>query len=85
MVYEDSPGFTYTISIATWIRGFIPHPFMRPPMPLPRLEEIRMFYKVIEKTGLSHISESELERTYSKGKEIYRKYIEKEISRAREA
>ena len=69
--------------IATWIRGFVSHPFMRPPMPLPRMEEIKLIYKVIEKTGLSHISEAKLEETFSKGKHLPKEYIEKIINESK--
>jgi len=35
---------------ATWLRGLIPHPFMRAPMPKPKQEEIDTIYRLL--TGL---------------------------------
>ncbi len=32
---------------ATWLRGLIPNPFMRPPMPKPRQEEIDTIYRLL--------------------------------------
>jgi 4-hydroxy-tetrahydrodipicolinate synthase len=43
---------------ATWLRGLIPNPFMRPPMPLPRQIEIDTIYGLLENVGLSVIDKS---------------------------
>ena len=50
--------------LATWIRGFIAHPFMRPPMPAPRWEEADRIHQIIGKTGLSCIGRAELESAF---------------------
>jgi 4-hydroxy-tetrahydrodipicolinate synthase len=40
---------------ATWLRGLIPSPFMRPPMPQPKQTEIDTIYALLKKLGLSVI------------------------------
>lgn len=37
---------------ATWLRGLIPSPFMRPPMPKPRQEEIDTIYRLLKNLRL---------------------------------
>ena len=37
---------------ATWLRGLIPNPFMRPPMPRPRQVEIDTIYKLLQNLNL---------------------------------
>ena len=44
---------------AAWLRGLIPNPFMRPPMPLPRQTEIDAIYALLKNLGLSVIDKSE--------------------------
>jgi dihydrodipicolinate synthase/N-acetylneuraminate lyase len=44
---------------AAWLRGLIPNPFMRPPMPLPREVEIDTIYDLLRKLNLSVIDKSE--------------------------
>jgi len=76
-VYDDHSRLHIHYKIATWIRGFIPHPFMRPPMPPPRLDEIEIIFKAIDKAGLSHISRSELNRTYATKKKVLESFWKK--------
>lgn len=38
--------------IATWLRGLIPNPFMRPPMPKPERQEIDAIYNLLKKVNL---------------------------------
>jgi len=45
---------------ATWLRGLIPNPFMRPPMPKPRKIEIDTIYELLKNLGLSVIDRSEI-------------------------
>jgi 4-hydroxy-tetrahydrodipicolinate synthase len=40
---------------ATWLRGLIPNPFVRPPMPRPRQIEIDTIYELLKNLGLSVI------------------------------
>ncbi len=44
---------------ATWLRGLIPSPFMRPPMPKPRQEEIDTIYRLLKNLNLSVIDVKE--------------------------
>jgi 4-hydroxy-tetrahydrodipicolinate synthase len=45
--------------VATWLRGLIPNPFMRPPMPRPKQVEIDTIYELLQKAGLSVIDRRE--------------------------
>jgi 4-hydroxy-tetrahydrodipicolinate synthase len=40
---------------AAWLRGLIPHPFMRAPMPKPQQVEIDTIYRLLRQLGLSVI------------------------------
>lgn len=62
-IYADSSRLHIRYKLATWIRGLIAHPFMRPPMPEPRREEAERIYEIISRTGLSSIGQSEFEET----------------------
>ena len=44
---------------ATWLRGLIPNPFMRAPMPKPRQEEIDTLYDLLKNLGLEVIDVKE--------------------------
>lgn len=44
---------------ATWLRGLIPHPFMRPPMPKPRQEEVDTIYRLLMNLELPVIDKKE--------------------------
>lgn len=44
---------------ATWLRGLIPHPFMRPPMPKPRQEEVDTIYRLLTNLELPVIDKKE--------------------------
>ncbi len=54
---------------ATWLRGLIPTPFMRAPMPRPRQVEIDTIYELLKNLGLSVIDKRDatLERPVSVG------------------
>lgn len=43
---------------ATWLRGLIPNPFMRPPMPRPLQTEIDTLYMLLKNAGVSVIEKS---------------------------
>ncbi|TFY98668.1 dihydrodipicolinate synthase family protein [Ramlibacter rhizophilus] len=45
--------------VAAWLRGHIPNPFMRPPMPAPRQIEIDTIYGLLKAAGLSVIDQKE--------------------------
>ena len=44
---------------AAWLRGLIPTPFMRPPMPMPRQVEIDTIHRLLKGAGLSVIDQPE--------------------------
>ena len=44
---------------ATWLRGLIPSPFMRAPMPKPRQEEIDTLYTLLKNLGFDVIESKE--------------------------
>lgn len=52
-VYADYGRLHVRYKIACWLRGLIANPFMRGPMPKPRIEEVNTLAKLIERTGLS--------------------------------
>jgi dihydrodipicolinate synthase/N-acetylneuraminate lyase len=44
---------------ATWLRGLIPNPFMRAPMPKPKQEEIDTIYRLLKNLNLDVIEMKE--------------------------
>jgi dihydrodipicolinate synthase/N-acetylneuraminate lyase len=46
--------------IAAWLRGFISHPFMRPPIPKPQKEEIQSLRELLVSTGLNIIDDAKI-------------------------
>lgn len=79
VIYGDRSRLHIHYKIATWIRGNVPHPFMMPPMPPPRVEECEMIFKTIDKVGLSHITHSEFERVLGTRKEVYESFYKKAL------
>jgi 4-hydroxy-tetrahydrodipicolinate synthase len=45
---------------AAWLRGLLPNPYMRPPMPRPRQIEIDTIYQLLQNAGLNVIPKSEI-------------------------
>lgn len=64
-VYSDYSRLHVRYKAATWLRGLIPLPFMRPPMPKPRKEEILTLRQLLTKAGLSVIPEGDVNRVIS--------------------
>ena len=60
-VYSEFSRLHIRYKTATWLRGFISNPFMRPPMPKPRKEEIQRLREVLSKAGLSVIERKRVE------------------------
>lgn len=54
-MYADYSRLHIRYKLATWLRGLIPHPFMRPPMLAPSMTEITECAKLLEGAGLSVI------------------------------
>jgi dihydrodipicolinate synthase/N-acetylneuraminate lyase len=61
-VYSEFSRLHIRYKTATWLRGFISNPFMRPPMPKPRREEVQRLREVISKAGLSVISSAKVSK-----------------------
>lgn len=50
-IYGESGRLHQRYKIAVWLRGFAENPFMIPPMPPPRQEEIDRIYALMKKVG----------------------------------
>jgi dihydrodipicolinate synthase/N-acetylneuraminate lyase len=61
-IYSDYSRLHVRYKLATWLRGLIPSPFMRPPQPEPRKEEVLALAELIKKTGLGVIEADAIER-----------------------
>jgi 4-hydroxy-tetrahydrodipicolinate synthase len=48
--------------VAAWLRGFISHPFMTPPVPRPQKEEVQILKEFFSKMGLSIIDEARISK-----------------------
>jgi 4-hydroxy-tetrahydrodipicolinate synthase len=58
-VFSEYSRLHVRYKIATWLRGLISDPIMRPPQPQPRKEEIETLRNLLKKTGLSVIDKKE--------------------------
>lgn len=54
-MYSDYSRLHIRYKIATWLRGLIPHPYMRPPMPRPLPNEIETLTTLMRQAGISLI------------------------------
>ena len=61
-VYGDYSRLHVRYKIAAWLRELIPLPFMRPPMPKPRKEEVVTLRELLAKAGLTVIPERDSDR-----------------------
>jgi 4-hydroxy-tetrahydrodipicolinate synthase len=61
-VYADYSRLHVRYKAATWLRGLIPLPFMRPPVPGPRKEEVVTLRDLLNKAGLSTIPQADSDR-----------------------
>jgi dihydrodipicolinate synthase/N-acetylneuraminate lyase len=58
--YIDDRGRLHIrYKIGLWLRGLIPNPYMRPPMPAPRQQEIDTIYKLLQDVNLPVIGVDE--------------------------
>jgi 4-hydroxy-tetrahydrodipicolinate synthase len=60
-VHEDKTHHHLRYKIGAWLRGLIPNPFMRPPMPQPQRGETLLLRELLKNAGLSVISEEEID------------------------
>lgn len=61
-IYSEYSRLHIRYKAATWLRGLIPHPFMRPPLPKPKKEEILTLKKLLAGAGLDVIADREVEK-----------------------
>ena len=61
-VYSEYSRLHVRYKIATWLRGLIPLPFMRPPMPKPKKEEITNLRDLLKGAALSVIPEEDINK-----------------------
>lgn len=59
-VYSDYSRLHVRYKLATWLRGLIPSPLMRAPMPKPQKEEVTVLRSLLENAGLSLIPDSDI-------------------------
>jgi len=57
-VYADIARLHIRYKVACWLRGLIPHPFMRPPLPKPKAEEVHTLRALLQGAGLSVIEDA---------------------------
>jgi len=65
-VYDEMGRLHVRYKIAAWLRELIDSPLMRPPMPKPRLEEIRILRELLIGAGL-HVRDDESIRVLTDG------------------
>ncbi|MBC7341595.1 MAG: dihydrodipicolinate synthase family protein [Clostridia bacterium] len=61
-VYGDYSRLHIRYKIGAWLRGLVPTPFMRPPQPKPKAEEVTKMRKLLKATGVDVISDQEFEK-----------------------
>lgn len=57
-MYSDMSRLHLRYKVAAWLRGLVPHPYMRRPMPAPRRDEIESLVRLMRAAGLSLIDEA---------------------------
>lgn len=57
-VFGDYARLHCRYKVGAWLRGLVPEPFMRPPQPRPKLEELKTMRKLLQNLGLEVISEA---------------------------
>lgn len=59
-MYADLSRIHIRYKVATWLRGLVPHPYMRPPFPAPRQEEISALVQLMTAAGLKIIDAAQI-------------------------
>ena len=57
-IYQGNKRLHIRYKAAAWLRDLIPNPFMRPPLPKPRKEEVLTLRSLLTKAGMNVIEES---------------------------
>jgi 4-hydroxy-tetrahydrodipicolinate synthase len=60
-VHQDKTHHHLRYKICAWLRGLIPSPYMRPPMPTPEREETLALKDMLKANGLNVISDKEID------------------------
>lgn len=63
-VYSEYARLHVRYKTACWLRGLIDEPWMRPPQPKPKREEVRRLRELLERAGLNLIGEAASERIF---------------------
>jgi 4-hydroxy-tetrahydrodipicolinate synthase len=61
-VYSDFARLHIKYKTGTWLRGFISNPYMRPPLPKPRKEEVRVLKDLLKKGGMGVIDDAAIKK-----------------------
>ena len=59
-IYSDYGRLHTRYKAATWLRGYISNPFMRPPIPKPRKDEIQILRDLLVKAGMTVIDSAKI-------------------------
>ena len=59
-IYSDYGRLHIRYKAATWLRGYISNPFMRPPIPKPRKDEIQILRDLLVKGGMNIIDSAKV-------------------------
>ncbi len=65
-VYADYARLHIRYKVGAWLRGFVPEPFMRPPQPRPKPEEVRRMAALLKGVGLEIIPEGDMKKVLDK-------------------
>jgi len=65
-VYSDYARLHIRYKIGAWLRGLVPSPFMRPPQPKPKKEEILQMKSLLSGAGLDVISDRDIDRVMAR-------------------
>jgi 4-hydroxy-tetrahydrodipicolinate synthase len=57
-IYSEWGRLHVRYKAAAWLRGLVPQPAMRPPMPAPRREELQTLHRLLKSAGMSVIDEA---------------------------
>jgi 4-hydroxy-tetrahydrodipicolinate synthase len=60
-VYRDNSRLHLRYKVASWLAGEMSNPWMRPPLPRPRSEEIETLYGLLQGVGVDVISREEVD------------------------
>ena len=65
-VYADYARLHVRYKVGAWLRGFVAHPFMRPPQPRAKAEEIKEMAKLLKGCGLKILPDGDVKKVLAK-------------------